>query len=558
VRRNYFDNTFRLTGVKRLPRPYRYALALLVGVLFVTPTVGIGLSAVGLPLIIALLGILTVVIGLYGSAAILAGDTRLALTVSVIVLVTVAANVPLGSRPGGVTIGPDIFLVDVALALLALVSLSTWERRDLGAVHGLLIGYLVWTIALVALAPGPRPDVMGWYVLHVARYVAVFVLVSRAITASWIAGRNALGVVVLTVLAHGVVASVQVVTGPIEQLTVFGFNPRVVASLGPIPTGPYVGGFTGGSPFASLAVIVVPILLALSFSDRIPRILAFAGVGWFSLLLQLTAWDAARGALLVAFCASFVGFGWWVTDVLWSRGTRLARWWRARLFCVRALFPAVALATLWQLSRFRANPDHDPVFLNPELGQATLGSLTVPGFSTKNLSIRLYQYVGGVDVFLQYPLTGLGGANYTYIALAYADRENMIHNFYIGVFAETGLVGGVLLFGAVALVCVGLWVVAESENDPIWLGVLIGLVGFFALQSFQPQYLRPITMGFVFCVLGICYGEYLRVRRTPDGLWTAVWEDSMFRHALESSRLLRTASSATDWVEEVLGRAWRE
>ena len=140
--------------MKRLPRPYQYALTLIVGVLFVTPAAGIGLSAVGLPLTVVLLSVLAVVLGLYGIAAVLAEDTRLALTVSILVLATIGANVPLGPRPVGVTIGPDLFLVDVPLALLALISLSTWERRDFGAVHGLLVGYLIWSIALLALAPG--------------------------------------------------------------------------------------------------------------------------------------------------------------------------------------------------------------------------------------------------------------------------------------------------------------------------------------------------------------------------------------------------------------------
>ena len=81
--------------MKRLPRPYQYALTLIVGVLFVTPAAGMGASAVGLPLTVVLLSVLAVVLGLYGIAAVLAEDTRLALTVSILVLATIGANVPL-------------------------------------------------------------------------------------------------------------------------------------------------------------------------------------------------------------------------------------------------------------------------------------------------------------------------------------------------------------------------------------------------------------------------------------------------------------------------------
>jgi hypothetical protein len=398
---------------------------------------------------------------------------------------------------------------------------------------------------------------MFWYATHVLRFVLVFAVVSRAVAEGWITGYGALGAVVITVIGHGLVASVQLATGPIEALTVLGFNPRAVATLGPFPTGPYIGGFTGGAPFASLVVIAIPILFALVFSDRIPRILPLTGVVWLAFLLQLTAWDAARGALLVALFAGFVVFGWWLTGVLWEQGDALIGWCRkSRLRNPVLLIPPLAAAAVWQSARSGTNPEHEPVFLNPELGQETIGSISIPGFSTRNLGIRLYQYVGGTDVFLQYPLTGLGGANYNYVALEYADRANMIHNYYIGVFAENGLVGGTLLFTALGIACIGLWKTAATEDSPLWLGLLVGLVGFFALQSFQPQYLRPVTMTSLFGIIGVSYGRYLRNRSIPESMWTTAFKDSIVQRALSSAMVSQVPASLVNTLERTLDTSW--
>ncbi|WP_167551921.1 O-antigen ligase family protein [Halorubrum tropicale] len=512
------------------------------------------MSTVGVPLTLALLSGLFAVVGVYGSIAISNDDTHSALTVAILVLMTVGANVPLGPQPDGVTIGSIIFVVDGALIILGAISLRSWRRQEIGREHIFFLFYVTWVTVLIVAAPGPRSDVMVWYSVHVARYVAAFIVIARSVSSGWIEASKALGVVILTILGHAIVATFQAITGPIEGLTVLGFNTRVVATFGPLPTGPYIGGFTGGSAFASLVIIAIPVVFSYIFSDRVPRIFSLVGTVWLAFILQLTAWDAARGALLVSLYTCLAVFGWWYTDVIWSRGDAISDVWnqsRLRIQLISVISLIITAATVWQYTRFNSNVEYDPVFLDPELGQATIQSINIPGFSTENLGIRIHQYVGGIDIFLQYPLTGLGGANYNYIALAYADKQNMIHNMYIGVLAETGIVGAILLFGGIMIVLLRVWTIAKTEDSPVWLGLLVGLIGFFSLQLLQPQYLRPVTMTSVFGILGIITGKYLRDNPPDDDIWADAWTHSQLISAINHSTSLKIIESIPERLSEM-------
>lgn len=527
-------------------RTYSYAGYLTLGTLFVTPVAGLALDRLGVPLTPALLGVLALVFAAYGFAILRTGDVRPGLLVSVLVLMTVGANIPLGQLPQGVTVGPNLYVVDLPLLVLFAVTLSSWRREHFTAAHSLLALYLVWSFLLVAVAPGPRPDVMLWYAVHVARYVLVFAVVTRGILDDWLTGHEALGTVVLAVTGHAGVASVQAITGPVEGLTVLGMNTRIVAEfpLGPfgsLPTGPYVGGFTGGAPFAVLLSILIPVVLGTAFVAGVPRLIAVGGVVWLAFLLQLTAWDAARGALLVSLMLSFLIFGWWKTGILRARierflavtrGSWLAgRWPRLVGF-------GIAVATLGQLIQWRGRHSYGPAYLDPELGQAFAQSVEIPGFSTQNLAIRLYQYVGGIDVFLQTPLTGLGGANFYYTASNYAPTAHMIHNLFVGILAETGFVGALLFFGALGYVILTVWRLADRDDDPIFYGLLAGIGGMLALQFFQPQYLRAMSFVPVWAIFGIACGHYRLHRNLPnDDLWMRTWHESRMWTALSTAQV---------------------
>lgn len=544
-------------------RAYAYAGILILGVLFITPVAGILLSKFGIPATIALIAVLGAVAGVYASVVLTLGDTEAGLLIAVLVLMTVGANVPFGSPVNGLHVNPELFLVDFPLLIFVAITLKSWRDEHLTIAHLFLVCYVIWTILLIAIAPGPRTDVMGYYALHTARIVLVFGVVSRGIVDGLLRARTALGIFVATTIGHSIVASTQPLTGPIPALTVLGMNDNIVAqlSLGPlgtIPTGPYVGGFTGGAPITVHLMIVLPIAAAAVFYKRIPKIAVIVGVAWLFFVVQLTAWDAARGASLVGFATLFLLLGWWITDVLWDRTQLLStagtRSWVVRRWRLLTL-SGVGVAGVLQLAQFGASP-RQPRYVNAGWGQAFANTVSIPGFDTDNLAVRVAQYVGGFDTFLKYPLTGLGGANYNFIALDYGEKQHMIHNLVIGVFAETGLVGGILYFGAMIYCLRAGWVMARRDDDPILIAVLSGLVGVVALQMFQPQYLKMTSFVPVWAVLGVLCGYYqTSAAPAADSSVTHILDNSRLATALRSARTTQSVAELPDSLHAAIAQS---
>ncbi len=54
---------------------------------------------------------------------------------------------------------------------------------------------------------------------------------------------------------------------------------------------------------------------------------------------------------------------------------------------------------------------------------------------------RLEQWRGAYQMFLDYPLLGVGGKNYYYLAHNYVDRPRVTHNTYFQILSEEGFVG---------------------------------------------------------------------------------------------------------------------
>jgi len=538
-----------------IPKPYFYALILVIGILFITPILGLGIAALGAPIVPVLLGLLTLILTTFGIYILHSGDVYRGLLVMILVLGTMRANFPFGAFPGGtLDVGPHILLVDGALLLFLAITASSWSRKHFTKPTTLLLVFVVWCVALTLLAPGPRQDVMGWYAVHVGRYALLGLVVIRGVIDNHLTGREALGVIGIAATGQAMVATGQIVTGPINPLSVLGSNLQIVASIGSIPTGPYVGGFMGGAPLAVLLTLLWPAVIGIGVARERLRIPVLLVVVWWAVLLQFTAWDAVRGALLVALGFAFVLFGWWATGILWSRGQMLSQLRRTiggpkvQVMLAAAL---VGLAASIQLFVSSGGPIQ-PRYLGPETGQAWAKTVDIPGFSTKNLAIRIYQYVAGIDVFLQYPLTGVGGANFPFVAEAYG-RAITMHNLYIGTLAETGIVGAILLFGALWVAARRLWWLAEKTDDSIMIGLLAGLGGVFAMQFFQPQYLRIVSMMSLWMVLGAVVGEVRRQRGAPDDYWQRAWNNSVLTAATRSARITNVGEQLVESATRLAG-----
>jgi hypothetical protein len=519
-----------------LSRPYVYASGLVVGILFFTPAIALIASALGAPAAPVLLLTLAAILMTFGVVALVTDDVPRALLVLILVLATIRANVPLGTVPGGtLDVGPQFLLVDTPLLIFLAITASSWSRRHFTAPLTLMGLFVGWCLLSMPVVPGPHPDVMGWYAVHVARYTLVGLVVARGIIDKLLTGREALTVIGIAALGHAVVATGQILTGPIPILSVLGANGQIVASIGSIPTGPYVGGFMGGAPLAVFLTLLLPAVTGLGVSNQRLRIPALLVAGWWALLLQFTAWDAVRGAIIVAFGVAFLLLGWWATGVLWNRAALLGG---IRDVLTSGSIRTIAITTgVGVATGVQALTGFGPVqprYIGGHVGQRWAESISIPGFSTQNLAIRIYQYVTGLDVFLQYPLTGVGGANFVFVSEAYG-RGIPMHNVYIGTLAETGVVGSILFFGALWIAARRLWWLAQDSDDPALIGLFAGFIGVLAMQFFQPQYLRVTSMLSLWIVLGTIVGEVRRRRGSPVDHWHRAWGENRLTSALSSA-----------------------
>ncbi len=147
----------------------------------------------------------------------------------------------------------------------------------------------------------------------------------------------------------------------------------------------------------------------------------------------------------------------------------------------------------------------------PELVESVLDGLSIPFFDIGNLGIRLIQYVAGIDLFVQYPLFGIGGANFIYYATEYGLPKPLpLHNIYIALLAETGLPGFLLFITLVGSV---LWygskAATRTSGGLLCVGLLCGMIGYLAFGFWDTLPLTQVPSFFAFWILaGTVVGTY--------------------------------------------------
>jgi len=113
-----------------------------------------------------------------------------------------------------------------------------------------------------------------------------------------------------------------------------------------------------------------------------------------------------------------------------------------------------------------------------------IATMSVPFFDMSSLFPRLEQMERVATVFFENPIFGIGAANWKYTSIA----EMRIHNAYMTLLVETGILGLVLYLGAVVAalgVAVRLLVMTETDRL-VYLGAVAGVVGFFVSIIFHP------------------------------------------------------------------------
>lgn len=286
--------------------------------------------------------------------------------------------------------------------------------------------------------------------------------------------------------AAGVIAGPEAIQAQLRSLEPQGAVDRVSGPLG------------DPNFWAQAMVLLVPLAIWLATSRGRPALRLVGALGAALLLAGIVATES-RGGLIALMVSAAVA--------MWLAGGRARR-----LALVVPLAVALALvAATGTGDRFAQLQDiRDP---------ATAEDFSVTG--------RVSEALVAVEMFEDYPLTGIGAGNYIPLYGAYApdigldDRqEREPHNSYLEIGAESGAVGMVAF---VALIFTAIWAAVTSaqmaarngDGEARRLGIAIaaGLsgyaVGAIFLHQAYPEYLW-LGIGFAGAALGLAR------RRWPD------------------------------------------
>lgn len=356
-----------------------------------------------------------------------------------------------------------------------------------------LDGLVLVLIASYALSiPGTPVPLLGYYaILNLLRFVAIYIYVSRnfqRVHIPWLFAS-----VVLVVVLEGGLAVVQYTTGKYvglaqdrgagvrldEQYEVPGIEHRNRA------TGTVSESHTFGIYITMLAQFALVMTLDPNARKRIR-------------LLGALVFVIAAGSVLISFSRSA-----WIsfavgTAIVWCMHLK----WGERHVIAPAIFlVAISLVFLpWAVDviaeRFDAAGD-------------------------KNLEERFYQYPVAWNIWMDHPLFGYGVGNYMEALNVYnvSRASNLpVHNVFLWIAAETGLLGIFAFFSIAIVGIVKSWKTAVGRHDPLCrvaLAVLAGLAAYLVDGITDPLYREPVVYTMYWFSIGLA-AALVRIDRQPS------------------------------------------
>lgn len=490
-------------------RAVPWTALLLVGLLVgVVPAIAVPLGLTGAGLIA-----LVVIGGLcYGLLLILTDTVLEGLCSALFVLVTFKANVPTvgvlrGGRIGEYTL--NIMLVDVVAIPLALVFAyrlyqQNWQitfRRDMIAGYA-LAGCAGWAFLAAIAGNGPSTGAATIFAINQFRHLLLFVI--GVISVRYIGIRNVIYSLLIAVAGHLAIALVEVINRGALGLSYLGDSSGKVidtVTLGPLhfQAAMYPGGFAGSSrTLIALLLLTLPFVIGLLIgrsrrSQAIGAISILCGVflirvgqtdsGTMALLLSVGAMIAAMAVLSVTDKSTF------------QLPAYLAGGTNSLIAGIGMLFLHIVPNTVRRPEEtspstsvnngITAVTDGTASSGADQTANAALGLMQyVPFIGLHTLGIRLTQYAAAVDIASRYPLFGLGGANFPWLAQSYGlPRRMEIHSVYFSYLAGIGIPGLILFLTAIAVVfvtAVKRTIHSVPSDRPMWAGIVCGLIGFLA------------------------------------------------------------------------------
>jgi O-antigen ligase len=379
---------------------------------------------------------------------------------------------------GVVGIGP----VDVALALLYAnwifqifvtrrSQLPTWELPDLLVVM-LMAAYVISTLN----APEPRA---AWFAtLYQTRFVLTYLYVSRNL--QWRHLGMALAALCVIAYFEFALASYQAMTGKLTSLILdrgAGVNLSSQYVVPGIEQRHRATGTCNESHGFGLFMAITAQWLAVGmFHQGLSRLLRLAAALAFCCVLVGLLLSYSRSAWLAGIIALLIVWG---VHLIWGE---------------RQVIPTTILAMLFGMAMF-------PWAL----------SLVVERFATSEglLAARFEQYPIAWSIWKDHFLFGYGAGNYMWALETYNRQgalELPVHNVFLWIGAEMGLVGVIAYFGLVGLVMVR--AVRHMRTFPsgtarVGLAVLGSLMASLLDGLTDPLYREPVVYMLFWIALGV-------------------------------------------------------
>ena len=510
---------------------FALTFVLLGGLIVAAPLFEFVVTAVGLPLPQPLLiGVGAVWVG-YGLLLLALRRLSEGLFVGFLVASTFSADVPLTSTANlfpGHTVGTAVMYYGPLAGLVGLAALYRWNTAELPLAVYTLGAFVGATVLSALFGGGPSTGVALWFSLFALAGFFAYFMTILAIRETAVSFADALRVFCIVVGAQALVGMVQFLRGAPFGLWELGeANRHVVETLslpivGSLPLGTHVSGFTGMAfQLAFLLVLIAPLAIVLYLRvGGWRQVLSLGILLLIVLLVRGSSSDAARGAFLGALVAfTILSLAVWVSEMSSSETSPSsllsnigAKFAAGCSMVALLLYPSSAAGDVSSQPVDQPTPT-DPQEPtppsdtetpsaggsgggDPELQSSwlveqveTINSLSIPLFDLSNLGTRLVQYIAAIDVFLQYPLVGLGGMNFVLVGQQYGvtsppytELTYPIHSIYFTLLAETGLLGFSLFVLTVGLIFFYGYQAAQMQttNSDIPLALLAGMSGALA------------------------------------------------------------------------------
>ncbi|MFC6963709.1 O-antigen ligase family protein [Halocatena marina] len=517
------------------------SVVLIFGLTFVAPALSM-LTGAPVLFFVVLIG------SIYGVLAVWFREPFIGSLIALLVTAMFAADVPLASEAYTSLfrghLGPRLWLAQLPLIASVGLVLFTKHRALFDGrtrVEELFALFVGWTVLSAVFGATVRVDAALFFSLLMFQGLIVFSLFRYTVQQRILSFRSVVWLFIGTVLAQSAFAVGQFLNQDVFGLSTLGEGDGIALSwitLGPFGQfsfGTHVAGFTGMSfHLASLIVLAVPLTIVLAVRETGRKRGVLLGLTILMIaILRGTTTDAGRGGLIVTLicvCLALVClYHTSLFDSIVSRSSHAISG-RSRLISlgwvvftvplsiIALFFPSSTAGNKSAVTEVSSGVGVSGGGGGGGLGgpsrfeaiNSSLQSLSIPFFNIANLGIRVQQYVAGVDLFIQNPLFGIGGANFVYYTSEYGFPEPLpLHSMYFAMLAEAGFPGFVLMVVIlVSILWYGWKAIPRSSDGALLVGMLCGFIGWLAFAFWSIPTIKLTTMFPFWALAGATVGVY--------------------------------------------------